>query len=90
MILERLSLINFKNYDGESATGYDVNTGKFNYCPPCANHVRDNIYFKNLEADGSCKSSYSGLKNTSNENWKFTCLYATNDKYLSVEFFLFR
>lgn len=73
--------VNFKNYDGESATGYDVSTGKFNYCPPCANHVRDNIYFKNLEADGSCESSYSGFKNTSNENWKFTCLYATNDKY---------
>ena len=73
--------VNFKNYDGEGTTGYDAATGKFNYCPPCANRVRDNIYFKNLEADGSCKSSYSSFKNTSNENWKFTCLYATNDKY---------
>ena len=72
--------VNFKNYDGESATGYDASTGKFNYCPPCANYVRNNIYFSNTEADGSCKSSYSGVKNESNENWKFTCLYATNDK----------
>lgn len=72
--------VNFKNNDGDNVTGYNTSTGKFDYCPPCANHVRDNIYFKNLNEDGTCEKSYSAFKNKLNEKWKFTCLYGANNK----------
>lgn len=75
--------VNFSN--DESNTGYNVKTGKFDNCPLCVNVHNDYADFYNGESDASCKDSYSGLIDSNNTDWKFTCVYGTADEYAAYK-----
>lgn len=76
--------VNFSN-DEESNTGYNVKTGKFDKCPFCVNVHNDYADFYNGESDASCKNSYSGLVDSNNTDWKFTCVYGTAREYTFIK-----
>lgn len=65
----------------EENTGYDKSTGKFNSCPVCADAHSGYINFYNGEEDGTCKTSYSGTKNSEDQDWEHICTYGPNDQY---------